>query len=175
MRLGEPKQLATLAGEMLLERAVRTAREAGCLPVVVVLGAEAEQIAEQCDLSDAVVVVNDAWNEGMASSIRLGVRTLGFIAENADGVVLMTCDQPDVTAGHLRALLKTGEMTASRYAGRNGVPAYLPAAAFGELMKLRGEAGARDLLCEAAAVELAGGELDVDTAEDLTRARELFE
>ncbi len=38
-RLGEPKQLVTLAGETLLERAVRIAHEAGCAPVVVVLGA----------------------------------------------------------------------------------------------------------------------------------------
>ena len=32
-RLGEPKQLVMLGGETLLERAVRTAREAGCSPV----------------------------------------------------------------------------------------------------------------------------------------------
>ena len=102
VRLGEPKQLVTIAGETLLERAVRAAREAGCSPVVVVLGADAERIAEQCDLSDAVVVVNDAWSEGMASSIRVGVGAL----QDADGVVLMTCDQPAVSAAHLRALLQ---------------------------------------------------------------------
>jgi len=169
-RLGEPKQLAWLAGETLLERAVRTAREAGCSPVVVVLGAEAERIAEQCDLSDAVVVINNAWGEGMASSIRCGVGKL----QDAEGVVLMTCDQPAVTAAHLRALMATGEATASHYAGRNGVPAYLPAASFAQLMKLRGDSGARELLREAAAIDLAHGELDVDTAEDLAEAERRF-
>jgi CTP:molybdopterin cytidylyltransferase MocA len=169
-RLGEPKQLARLAGETLLERAVRTAREAGCSPVVVVLGAEAGLIVEQSDLSDAVVAVNDEWSEGVASSIRVGVG----VVRDADGVVLMTCDQPAVTAAHLRALMKTGEATASHYAGRNGVPAYLPKTAFAQLMELRGDMGARELLREAAAVELAHGELDVDTAEDLARVRELF-
>jgi CTP:molybdopterin cytidylyltransferase MocA len=173
-RLGEPKQLVRLAGETLLERAVRTAREAGCSPVVVVLGADAEQIAAQCDLSDAVVVVNDAWSEGMASSIRHGVRTLGSVAKDADGVVLMTCDQPAVTAAHLRALRSTGEATASAYAGRRGVPAYLPAAAFAQLMELHGDAGARELLVQARCVELADGELDIDTAEDLAAAERMF-
>jgi len=165
VRLGQPKQLVRLSEETLLERACRTAREAGCAPVVVVLGSEAEQIQAQCDLSDAVVVVNDEWSEGMASSIRVGIRAL----HDADGVVLMTCDQPTVTAAHLRALMASGETKASAYAGRRGVPAYLPASAFAQLMKLRGDAGARDLLGEAETVELVGGELDVDTAEDLER------
>jgi CTP:molybdopterin cytidylyltransferase MocA len=174
VRLGEPKQLVRLAGETLLQRAIRIAHEAGCAPVVVVLGADAEQIAAQCDLSDAVVVVNDAWSEGMASSIRVGVGRLGMVAKDANGVVLMTCDQPAVSAAHLRALMKTGAATASAYAGRRGVPAYLPAAAFAELMELRGDSGARELLREAAAVELAGGELDVDTVEDLAEAERIF-
>lgn len=170
VRLGESKQLARLGGETLLERAIRTAREAGCAPLVVVLGADAKQIQTQCDLSDAVVAVNDEWSEGMASSIRVGVGKL----QDADGVVLMTCDQPAVTAEHLRALMKSGEATASSYAGQRGVPAYLPALAFAQLMELRGDAGARDLLREAAVVELAGGELDIDTAEDIYEARSRF-
>lgn len=169
-RLGEPKQLIVINGETLLERAVRTAREAGCVPVVVVLGANAERIREQCDLGDAVAVVNEAWEEGMASSIRIGVDAL----YGAEGVVLMTCDQPAVTADHLRTLMGSGEVTASAYAGRRGVPAYFPANSVSELMQLRGDAGARELVRSAAAVELAGGELDVDTDRELARARELF-
>ena len=37
-RLGELKQLVRLGEETLLGRAVRVAREAGCSPVVVVVG-----------------------------------------------------------------------------------------------------------------------------------------
>lgn len=169
-RLGEPKQLVTLAGETLLERTVRTAREAGCSPVVVVLGAAAEQIVAACDLSDAVVVVNEFWAEGMGASVRLGVAEV----QGADGVVLMTCDQPAVTAGHLRALMASGEVAGSAYAGRVGVPAYFPAAEFAGLLELRGDSGARELLRGVAGVDLPGGEVDVDTVEDLARAEELF-
>ncbi len=173
-RLGELKQLATLAGESLLERAVRTAREAGYAPVVVVLGSSAEQIVEQCDLSDALVVVNEHWDEGMAGSIQLGMQTVETVARDADGAVLMTCDQPTVTAEHLRALRSTGEATASAYVGRRGVPAYFPRAVFAALLALTGDSGARDLLVQAHSENLAHGELDIDTAEDLARARELF-
>jgi molybdenum cofactor cytidylyltransferase len=173
-RLGELKQLVLLGEETLLERAVRVAREAGCGPVLVVLGAEYARVLANSLLGDAITVVNDAWEEGMASSIRLGVRTLGSVARDAEGVVLMTCDQPAVTAEHLERLMMRREVKASRYAGRNGVPAFFPKQYFDKLMALKGDAGARELLAEAHYEELVGGELDVDTLEDLARARELF-
>ena len=173
-RLGESKQLAMLGSETLLERAVRCARKAGCVPVIVVLGAVAVEIIARSRLGDAVPVINDEWRDGMASSIRLGVRTLGIVAKDVEGVLLMTCDQPASTAEHLLALMGGQEMKASRYAGRNGVPAYFPEKHFGELMALTGDAGARSLLAQAASVEMQHGELDIDTAEDFARARELF-
>ena len=168
-RLGEPKQLVRLGVENLLERAVRMAREAGCGPVVVVLGASAELIRSKCSLGDARVLVNEDWAEGMAFSIRLGVGALSGV----DGCVVMTCDQPAVTVGHLSRLIGD-EVRASRYEDRNGIPAFFPAAVFGELMELRGDMGARDLLAGRGFLELDGGELDVDTVGDLVRVRELF-
>jgi molybdenum cofactor cytidylyltransferase len=173
-RLGEPKQLVTLAGETLLERAVRAARESGCSPVIVVLGAGYVEILGYSRLGDAVPVINAEWVEGMASSIRLGVRALGSVAKDVAGVVLMACDQPAVTASHLRALMTSGEITASAYAGRRGVPAYFPKASFAALMELRGDVGARHLLRDAATIDLPGGELDIDTAIDLDDAERLF-
>lgn len=173
-RLGKPKQLVVIAGETLLEHAVRTAQEAGCAPVVVVLGSSHAEILAHVRLRDAVPVINDAWQEGMASSIRLGVQMLEAIAEKSEGVLLMTCDQPAITLEHLKLLMAEQEMMASRYAGRNGVPAYFPANEFGDLRALQGDAGARELLRNSPAIELVNGELDVDTEEDLKRAQALF-
>lgn len=169
-RLGEPKQLLMLGGETLLKRAVRVAREAGCSPVVVVLGASAASIQAACDLGDAVIVMNEDWAEGMGSSVRVGVG----VFRDLDACVVTTCDMPAVTAAHLQLLMTTGEVTASSYAGRPGVPAYFPVSFFPSLMELRGDAGAKGLLRAARLVELIGGELDIDTVEDLERARKLF-
>lgn len=173
-RLGEPKQLVMLGTETLLERSVRVAREAGCSPVVVVVGAYYPQVLANNILGDVVTVINDKWEEGMSSSIRLGVRTLGFVAKNAEGVLLMTCDQPAVTVKHLLHLTSRVEVKASRYAGKNGVPAFFPAKYFDKLMELKGDVGARQLLAEARYEELENGELDVDTLEDLERAHQLL-
>jgi len=172
-RLGEPKQLVLLAGERLLERAARVAAEAGCEPVVVVLGSQAHAIQAGCALSHAIVVVNDAWAEGMASSIRCGVAQVA----SCEAVIVMTCDQPAVTAAHLRSLIALGanEPVASSYSGRHGVPAYFPLRYLSALGELQGDAGARSLLESASAVELAGGDLDIDTPEALTAAQKIFE
>ncbi len=170
-RLGEPKQLVRLQGETLLERAVRVAGEAGLTPIAVVLGAAAKRVAEESDLRSAWVVVHAGWTEGMGSSIRAGMELVqGF--QECDGVIVMTSDMPKVTAAHLRHLSeRPEEVVASLYAGRRGVPAYFPRAQFAALLGLRGDAGARELLLEARAVELAGGDMDVDTAADLERLR----
>jgi molybdenum cofactor cytidylyltransferase len=170
-RLGEPKQLVMLGSETLLERAVRIAREAECSPVLVVLGSEAGSIQATCDLGSAIVVVNESWVEGMGGSIKAGIAAL----RDVDACVVLTCDMPAMTAAHLCSLMASGEVTASSYAGRRGVPAYFPVRTFPLLMELHGDAGAKDLLQAVPCVELIGGELDVDTVKDLERARELFE
>jgi len=169
-RLGQPKQLIEIGGETLLERTVRAAEDAGCWPVVVVLGAEARRVMSQCPLRSVALIVNPAWQEGMASSLRLGVAAVS----SWDGVVVLTCDQPAVTAAHIQALAASGDVAASGYGNRRGVPAYFPAASFPGLERLTGDSGARDLLRQARVIDLAGGELDIDTEADLAEARRTF-
>ena len=172
-RLGQAKQGVVLGGETLLARAARVVVAAGLEPVYVVVssGQDAKFWVEE--LGGCVVLVNDAADEGMAASIRVGVAAACEAA--AGGVVVMACDQPAVTEAHLRELMLGGaEVVASEYAGRRGVPAYFPAEVFPALLELRGDVGARELLREARSVELPGGELDVDTEQDLERARQLF-
>jgi len=199
-RLGQPKQLVMLHEETLLDRAIRIAIEAGSAPVYVVLGANAEAIragskylhsvipterhdpispnsvisTERATRVEKPVVVlqNESWQEGIASSIRTGVHA----AAGAESILLMTCDQPTVTAAHLRLLLEAAKQTriaASSYADRVGIPAVFPKKSFEELLQLRGDTGARALLNEKSkeiiTVSLADGELDIDTPEDLSQ------
>ena len=173
-RLGRPKQLVHVAGERLLDRAVRLALEAGCAPVVV-LGAEAEQVLAACDLSRCHVLRNPDWPNGMGGSIRAGV--CAAKESGAQRILLMTCDQPAVTAEHLRRLLTAQDAApdqpvASAYAGRKGVPACFPSAFFPSLAALNGDSGARELLRDALAIQLPGGQLDVDTEESLQLAEQ---
>lgn len=170
-RLGRPKQMLLLDGETLLARTVRVAREAGLRPIVVVLASDAAfALTKQ---GDVIALANPQAAEGMAASVRCGVAEAA--GRGCGGAVLMTCDQPAVTADHLRALYAEGQsVKASRYAGRNGVPAFFPRAYFGALQQLQGDQGARALLRDAAFVEDERLALDVDSEADWVEARRVF-
>ncbi|MHB1958068.1 MAG: nucleotidyltransferase family protein [Acidobacteriaceae bacterium] len=180
-RLGQPKQLLrlpALGGETLIDHAINLAIAAGVAPVFVVLGADANEIQRQSQLRECIVVRNEAWREGMASSIRLGVAAVMGNAPDASGAMVLVCDQPALSADHLRALLNAHRanpknIAASRYAGRTGVPVVFPRALFPALLELNGDQGARAMLQQSGlavhAIDFPGGELDIDTAEDLQR------
>jgi len=176
-RLGQPKQLLMHGNETLLERAIRLARESGASPVVVVLGAHIHIIRASIPFKNAVSVVNNHWEQGISTSIHAGLRTLEETAPDATGVLLLSCDQPRLTAAHLRALIQSfttqgaAAIAASSYAGVLGVPAVFPRAVFPDLLALRGDTGARALLaepsCPLQTVDFAGGEVDIDLPADL--------
>jgi molybdenum cofactor cytidylyltransferase len=106
----------------------------------------------------------------MGTSVSRGVPAF----EDIQGILVMTCDMPAATADHLSALARSEKVAASSYGRRNGVPAYFPKDLFPKLLELEDAMGARELLQLAHGVELPGGELDVDTIEDLARARSIF-
>ncbi len=168
-RLGRPKQEVVLGGEMLVERAVRTAGEAGLFPVIAVVADAA--LIEPLGKLGAMVLLNRQADEGMAASIRAGVQAAKSLG--VGGLSVMTCDQVAVTAEHLRALCaEPGRVTASEYAGRKGVPAYFPAANFADLLRLEGDTGGRELLRGVATVVDESLALDVDTEEDVAKAEQ---
>jgi CTP:molybdopterin cytidylyltransferase MocA len=171
-RLGRPKQRVEINGERLVARAVRIAHEAGLNPVIAVIADPT--LREALQALGASVLHNPEASEGIASSIRIGID--GARSFDVSGAIVMTCDQVAVTANHLRSLCELPESAAgSAYAGAIGVPAYFPVRDFEDLLKLRGDRGARDLLQNARAVVIEELSLDIDTEEDLEHARKLLE
>jgi CTP:molybdopterin cytidylyltransferase MocA len=176
-RLGQPKQLVVLQGETLLGRALRLAKEAGAAPVLAVLGANFAQICAALPFGDALPVLNDHWEDGISSSIHAGLNEAHARAPEAQGVLVMACDQPRLSSEHLRALLLTFEaqsmlsIVASSYAGTRGIPAIFPRSAFAALQQIHGDRGARALLahssCPVVTLPFEGGEMDIDTKTDL--------
>ena len=172
-RLGRPKQTLEIAGESLVERAVRVAEEAGCTPIIVVISSESD-FGDRLQQRGCRIVVNPDAAQGMAWSIRWGIRFAQAL--NAQGAIIMTCDQPGLQPEHLRALsVDANEITGSEYAGRVGVPAYFPRAAFDALQVLEGDAGARELLRGMKSIPQEALALDIDTEEDFRRAKALFD
>ncbi|GAA0964430.1 nucleotidyltransferase family protein [Actinocorallia libanotica] len=165
-RYGMPKALVPVPGgegELLVERGVRTLREAGCWPVVVVLGAGAERVPE---LPGARVVFNPDWADGMGSSLRAGLAEA-----EGDAVAVLLVDTPGVGAQAVRRVAAGTDASSLRvatYHGERGHPVVLGRAHWEGVAALAtGDVGARPYLrthppepvaCEDVA---DGGDMDV--------------
>jgi xanthine/CO dehydrogenase XdhC/CoxF family maturation factor/CTP:molybdopterin cytidylyltransferase MocA len=176
-RLGRPKQLVEIAGRSLVRRAAEAALSAGSGSVYVVVGAEVAGVRAELDGLPVEVVLNDAWREGMASSIRVAIEAIERRERPVETLVLMLCDQPGVSGDVLRRLLEAYRATrapvvASRYPEGPGVPALFHAELFPALKSLGGDVGARQLIrhLDRDVVTIPFGLTDdVDTPADVER------
>jgi molybdenum cofactor cytidylyltransferase/nicotine blue oxidoreductase len=142
-RFGGPKAPFVLDGERLVDRAVRVLRDAGCDPVVVVLGAWVG------DVDGATVVVNDDWSTGMGSSLRAGLGHLG-VDDAIDRAVVTLVDLPGLTAEAVRRLAsERGDLAQAAYDGERGHPVLLGRAHWaGVAATAEGDRGARAYLAQ---------------------------
>jgi molybdenum cofactor cytidylyltransferase len=177
-RLGRPKQLLVVEGRPLLELVVSKACASGLGEVLVVLGAHADEIAGAVDLGRARTVLNPDYEEGMSSSLRVGVAALG---ESVGRLMVILGDQPDVSAEMIDDLLTLQRHSGLPVAALNVGGLLLPPAIFErrlwpELRALTGDAGCRELIRSRPQVvaqlpipTAVGTWTDVDTLADYQR------
>jgi len=126
-RYGSPKALVRLRGRLLVERAAELLAAGGCDPIVVVLGAAADQVLAAARLPRTGVrtVVNPDWPTGMGSSLRVG---LAAVPAEAEAVVVTLVDTPGLGPESVRRLVTAGGpdgAAQATYGGRRGHPVLL--------------------------------------------------
>lgn len=172
-RLGRPKQLVEIDGVPLVRHVAERCIALRGGPVGVVVGANAAAVEHALGELRVAKIVNAAFQEGIASSIRAAVEWA--MSTGANALVIVLGDQPQLTPAHLGALrdawLAGAPIAASRYAGIVGAPALFDRARWPELAQLAGDQGAGKLLYEGPvhAIDWDGGAVDVDTPDDVTR------
>lgn len=177
-RMGRPKQLLPVNGRPLLELVLAHAGGSRLDDVLVVLGAHADEILPRIDLGRARAIVNPDHASGMASSLRLGLASLGDDVERA---VVILGDQPAISSALLDQLLDLQSSSglpaaALSFEGLLHPPVVLRRELWGDLASLEGDVGCRAVIRArpelVAALPAAGGgrhPLDVDTPEDYSR------
>jgi len=166
------------AGAPVAAAAARTLR--ACVPRVIAVVAPARDdaqrrlhallAAEHCELA-----INEQAGEGVGTSIACGVAA----AADAHGWLIALADMPAIAASTINAVaaaLADGAMTAAPFVGaRRGHPVGFSLPLRGELLRLKGDQGARSILSAwpplAVAVDDAGCLLDLDTPADFAAAR----
>lgn len=174
-RLGRPKQLIEFQEKKLIQKAIDEAQKSKSDSLVVVLGWNPELIKTGFDSSQTSIVINESWEQGMATSMQAGLRFLRE-KEHPDQVILMLVDQPYVESKLLDRLILEKERTgkgivACSYSDTLGVPAIFDQKYFEELLKLKGSDGAKKVIlrnkADVFAIDFPLGAVDLDTEEDL--------
>ena len=177
-RFGEgAKQLAELEGTVLVRRAVAMLERAPVGEIVLIVGHRADEVRRAVEGTSARVVINESYETGLGSSLKTGV---GALSSESSAVVVCLADQPFVTADLIGRIVSrhrsTGaDVVASFSEGLVTPPVLFSSRLYGEMAGLRGDRGARFIIerhpgFEKVEVE-PGVLLDVDTQEDLRRAR----
>jgi molybdenum cofactor cytidylyltransferase len=174
-RLGRPKQLLPYGRGVLLEAALRVAKDSGFDQLVVALGGAADEVKRTVDLAGFDIADNPDFTAGCSSSIAAAVPALHADTRT---LVLMLGDQPGVRADTVRALVAGrggAPIAVCRYDDGVGHPFAFDRSLLPVLAALHGDKAVWKLLEQRAAdvteVRIAGQiPVDVDTEDDYARA-----
>lgn len=143
---GRDKLLEEIDGETLLSLQCRRITQAGLQCYVTV--PSHDHARAKATGKATVIPVSDA-NEGMAASIRAGIRAL---PETIQAVLILPGDMPDIGSLdllHIAAHFQGPQgaiLRATAHDGTPGHPVLFPKRCFDDLLQLTGDQGARDLL-----------------------------
>ena len=191
---GQPKQLLDWRGEPFVRVAAQTALKAGLSPVIVVIGANADEIEAKIRDLSVIIVRNENWQSGQASSIRTGIQALpppslrdtspkspGFGGgwEGVGSAIFLLADQPQITGDVIRALMEHHAMELYPIIAplvlmeQRANPVLFDRVAFPDLLKLEGDVGGRALFSKYPVEYLPWHDdrllFDVDKPEDYQR------
>ncbi len=179
-RMGGPnKLLLPVGGVPLVVRAIRPLLEAGLSPVIVVLGRDADRMAETLEALPVQTVRNPHWEQGMGTSLARGVAALG---REAEMVAVSLGDLFSLRTATVIDLVTAFEATSRGivipvFQGHRGHPVLFDVVRYRDrLLALSGDEGARAVVAGASedvlevAVEDPGVCRDLDTPAEYARA-----
>ncbi len=172
--MGKLKQLMPLGKSTIIERAIDNLSASAVDEVIVVLGHKAKEITEAISTRSVKIAFNPNYGEGMSTSIIAGLKLVDLRAE---AVMLALGDQPLVDSQTINRLIDEFRkhdkgIALPTYKGRRGHPVIFATRYKPELLELKGDIGAREIIKRhpqdvlEVAVDSAGVISDIDTEDD---------
>jgi molybdenum cofactor cytidylyltransferase len=174
-RFASFKQLIHFNNKTLLQHVIDEAIDAGAKPIVVVTGANAEEISKNLNPAQVEIAYNETWEQGMASGIAAGVQNITASKKDVEKIIIAVCDQPFVSSALFKQLYQAQSESAQHiaacaYADTIGTPALFTQKYFHALLSLKGDEGAKKILKvhreDVATVDFPRGAIDIDTEKD---------
>jgi molybdenum cofactor cytidylyltransferase len=179
-RLGQPKALARAHGVSLLRRTLKVASSFSADRIVVVVPRNAARYRIEARGVKVRWVENAQRTQGLSSSVRRGIAAACY----ASAIMLLPADLIHLKNRDLFKLVQRWQSAPRRLTARKinrsgAAPAILPRWLYPRASSLAGDVGLRELISQLSAesrvlVELPSAAWDVDTPQDLRRARRRF-
>ena len=141
----------------VVQRIILTLQQAGVFPIVVVIGAEEEEVIHQV-AQLGVILLQDKENQNseMFSSVKQGLK---FLQDKCDRVIFTPVNSPMFSVYTLRALLNCkAKIAKPTYNGKGGHPLLLDNSIIEQILNYQGTDGLRGAIkacnCETKAVEV---------------------
>jgi molybdenum cofactor cytidylyltransferase len=179
IRFGRPKQLLDWHGKPLIWHVASKALRVGLNPVVVVSGAEYDQVRQALKDLPVYHVYNLKPEEGQGSSVSLGTQT---VHAQCGGIVFLLADQPHVSRSLIRTLIDTHARTLNPVIGpmvdgKRGNPVLFDQIAFRDLIAISGDQGGRRIFSKYKPHWIPWYDplvsFDIDTPDDYVRLLEI--
>ena len=176
-RMGQPKQLLTLGKSTILQQTVKKYLDSHAGEIIVVVGYQEQRVRQLLEGHSLKIVFNADYPSGMASSIATGIREMD---KKSQGIMIALGDLPLVSTQTINELISaflSGNkgIVLPTYQGMSGHPVIFSIAYRQELLKLRGDKGARKVIDDhredvlEVPVDDEGILADIDTKEQYDR------
>jgi len=173
-RMGKPKQLMPFGQSTILAQAIDNLAGSAVDEIIVVLGYRAEEITKTIATKPVKIAINPNYREGMSTAITAG---LNLVAGQSKAVMLALGDQPLVDSQTINRLIgqfynHDKGIVIPTYQGKRGHPVIFAIKYKPELLELKGDIGAREIIKNHAddtlevAVDSEGIISDIDTRSD---------
>jgi molybdenum cofactor cytidylyltransferase len=176
-RLGQPKALARVHGVSLLQKTIRALAPLAAARIIVIVPPGAGRYRVGLHAHPIDFVVNPQRAKGLSSSVLRGISRARYSA----AVLLLPVDLVDLERADMARLIARSRgsrrrVTARRIGYEAATPLILPRWLYARTQALSGDQGLRDFVRglpreSVSLVEMASADADIDTAQDLERAR----
>jgi molybdenum cofactor cytidylyltransferase len=147
-RMGKPKLLLPIGNDTILGKTIDNVLSSRVDEVIVVLGAEAQEIKKAIAGKPVKVVFNPDYRQGMSTSLITGLKQLSTRAQR---VMVALCDQPFIEKKTYNRLIEesldSGKgIIVPTYKAKRGNPIIFSINYKDELMGLEGDVGGKEIL-----------------------------
>lgn len=175
-RMGMPKQLLMIEGKTLIRRVSEMAIDTSCHPIVVVLGANKEPIRKEIEKIPLTIIENPKWEDGMSSSMKMGLVGAYMTEKEIDAVIFLTVDMPFVSPKLINEMITKAtenpdsQIVACSYENQIGIPVLFKRSLFNDLLELKGDEGAKKIVLKnkekTSLIDFPEGKFDLDTIDE---------